>query len=249
VSDLRTTPRQARSSATVDAILDAAEQVFATLGPANATTVDIAKAAGISVGRLYYWFPDKEAVVSAVMERSEALVRLFLQQTVVDDRSRSTNELVREIVESMAAFMRRHPGTFTLLAESGPAVSEATRSLRALFVQLAGAVIAERVPNLPLDEEALVAGTCIRIVIPMMGEYLQQSLAAGDPVVGTEHLDEARYLIGAYVYARYPANADPIWDNPAHAIQPSRRPLLNLPPPDVLYPALAPERGDTSTRS
>src|SRR3954471_18639300 len=74
----RTAPRQARSAKSLDLILDAAEGLLQDRGVVETSTVDVAAAAGVSVGRLYYWFPDKDAVVRAVLRRAEFRLRSLI---------------------------------------------------------------------------------------------------------------------------------------------------------------------------
>ncbi len=62
-------PVQRRSKATVDEILAAAAQVFETHGYAAGTTNRIADRAGVSIGTLYQYFPSKEAIAVALLER------------------------------------------------------------------------------------------------------------------------------------------------------------------------------------
>jgi AcrR family transcriptional regulator len=74
---LRKTPRQARSCATVATILDAAARVLTAEGLARATTNRIAEVAGISVGSLYQYFPNKLAIVGALqIAHGRAMVEL-----------------------------------------------------------------------------------------------------------------------------------------------------------------------------
>jgi AcrR family transcriptional regulator len=68
----RKRPKQARSVATVDAILTAAAQVLVAVGLERATTTAIAERAGVSVGSLYQYFPHKEALIAALIERHVA---------------------------------------------------------------------------------------------------------------------------------------------------------------------------------
>ena len=65
----RKTPQQSRSVATVEAIYDATIQVLLKSGPDRLTTVRVAERAGVSVGTLYQYFPNKQALLFAVLER------------------------------------------------------------------------------------------------------------------------------------------------------------------------------------
>lgn len=65
----RKQPRQARSSDLVAAILEAATQVLAEVGAERFTTARVAERAGVSIGSLYQYFPGKEALTAALVER------------------------------------------------------------------------------------------------------------------------------------------------------------------------------------
>lgn len=66
---LRREPQQARSRARLAGLLDAAETLLVREGPEALTTTRIAEEAGVSVGSLYRWFPDKAAIVDALTRR------------------------------------------------------------------------------------------------------------------------------------------------------------------------------------
>ena len=65
----RKTPVQARSTASVDAILEATIQVLIEVSKERLTTTRVAQRAGVSVGTLYQYFPNKSALLRAVLER------------------------------------------------------------------------------------------------------------------------------------------------------------------------------------
>jgi len=79
----RKQPKQARSAELVVAILDAAVQVLAKEGAARFTTLRVAERAGVSIGSLYQYFPNKAAI-------------LFRLQS---DEWRQTSEMLRSILE------------------------------------------------------------------------------------------------------------------------------------------------------
>lgn len=63
-------PTQARARATFDAIVDATEQLLAKHGYAAITTNHVADTAGVAIGSLYEYFPDKDAIVAQVARRT-----------------------------------------------------------------------------------------------------------------------------------------------------------------------------------
>lgn len=76
----RKKPVQARSASTVEAIFDAAIQVLIDRGPEHLTTSRVAERAGVSVGSLYQYFPNKQALLAAVLERHLTRVVVSVEQ-------------------------------------------------------------------------------------------------------------------------------------------------------------------------
>lgn len=68
--DPRKRPRQARSAATVEAIVEAAAHILEEHGPEGFNTNAVARRAGVSIGSLYQYFPGKEALVAELSERA-----------------------------------------------------------------------------------------------------------------------------------------------------------------------------------
>jgi AcrR family transcriptional regulator len=85
VLEPRKLPVQARSTASVDAILEATIQVLLGVGKERLTTTKVALRAGVSVGTLYQYFPNKSALLRAALKRhldevTEAMERVCREQ-------------------------------------------------------------------------------------------------------------------------------------------------------------------------
>ena len=118
----RKAPAQRRSRATVDAILEAAARVFAERGFAAGTTNRIAERAGVSVGSLYEYFPNKESILVALVERTTAQGMARIEGRLAED-SEGDGDLERLLlgfVEAMLAFHRGEPELHRVLFEEAP---------------------------------------------------------------------------------------------------------------------------------
>lgn len=101
-------PRQARSKATVNAIVEAAFIAVAENGPAAATTRQIADIAGISVGSLYEYFSNKEAIFGAMSERFVADVVAMIQPRVPELVRKNLREAVLDMLVYFRAFLQEN---------------------------------------------------------------------------------------------------------------------------------------------
>ena len=97
----RRTPRQYRSRQTVEAVLAAVPLVVKRHGVASITTNRIAEVAGVSIGSLYQYFPDKTAIFSALHERHVGDVQTMLERYPEAHRSSSFSEFAVDLVEEL----------------------------------------------------------------------------------------------------------------------------------------------------
>lgn len=79
----RATPVQTRSKESIRKIIDATHRLLRRAGPAAVTTPGIAEEAGVSVGSLYHFFPNKESVILALYEEKLAKIRESANQPIV----------------------------------------------------------------------------------------------------------------------------------------------------------------------
>jgi AcrR family transcriptional regulator len=98
VTYLRKRPRQTRSQATFDAIVEAAARILVESGAGRLTTNRVAARAGVSVGSLYQYFPNRQAILRALVERELARAEA-LRPAALDDPTRPAAERVRAAVD------------------------------------------------------------------------------------------------------------------------------------------------------
>ncbi len=96
--DPRKTPVQARSAITVDAILSATIQVLLAEGQDRLTTTRVAYRAGVSVGTLYQYFPNKQALLRAVLERHLDQVASSLERACREHHGKSLDEMASGVI-------------------------------------------------------------------------------------------------------------------------------------------------------
>lgn len=112
----RKKPRQARSQARVNRILDVAEKLLIAEGYNATTTQAIAAQAEVPIGSLYQFFPDKNAIVGALAERyNDQMYALFLQLHASEAKNLSLKDYVDRIVDSFDQFLKTHPGYLAIL--------------------------------------------------------------------------------------------------------------------------------------
>lgn len=94
----RKTPVQARSTASVKAILDATIQVLLRVGKERLTTTRVALRAGVSVGTLYQYFPNKSALLQAVLKRHLDEVTDAVELACKEQEGRTLRQMVTALI-------------------------------------------------------------------------------------------------------------------------------------------------------
>jgi AcrR family transcriptional regulator len=123
---LHTNPRksasQERSRLTVDALLEATTRVLIKEGYDRASTNRIAEVAGVSIGSLYQYFPSKEALVAAVIDRHTREISEVTRQSLVKAAALPIEAAAREFVSVAIEGHRVNPKLHGVLAEQIPHV-------------------------------------------------------------------------------------------------------------------------------
>jgi AcrR family transcriptional regulator len=104
----RKRPVQARSEATVSALFDASIQVLLAAGYRKFTTTRVAERAGVSVGSLYQYFPNRQALITAVIKRYLDGLRATIEQHCRELCGRPLDQQVRGLVDAVIAAKWEH---------------------------------------------------------------------------------------------------------------------------------------------
>lgn len=116
----RKIPAQARSRATVDAIIQAATYILAERGWEGFTTNAIAERAGVNIGSLYQFFPNKQAVIAELQHRHALETRKALQKVLKLPEQLSLREALTAIFEMLINKHRAAPAIHKAIAEELP---------------------------------------------------------------------------------------------------------------------------------
>jgi AcrR family transcriptional regulator len=114
---------QKRSRATVDALIEATARILVKEGYDRASTNRIAAAAGVSIGSLYQYFPSKDALVAAVIERHAQELSQVGRDAFLRVASRPVEIAVRELVAAGFDAHRVDPKLHRVLDEEVPRVA------------------------------------------------------------------------------------------------------------------------------
>lgn len=191
----RKRPSQARSRQTVEWILEGAARVFRREGW-DATTNRIAEAAGVSVGSLYEYFPNKQALVVALAERHLDEAERGLDAALTADHTLPERlaAIQTAILESQR-FPSEALDVVSSVPEVGPSLGERARGLRERVLEALATEIERARPDLA-DPKA-----CARAVLSMIGDASCRALfeSPEDATAVATHLlaMAVRYLAGA----------------------------------------------------
>jgi AcrR family transcriptional regulator len=120
----RTNPRkiasQGRSRVTVQSLLEATARILVRQGYDRTSTNKIAEAAGVSIGSLYQYFPSKEALVAAVIDRHTQDMMQIVREALAKVALCPVEIAARELVTVMIDAHRVDPALHRVLVEQIP---------------------------------------------------------------------------------------------------------------------------------
>jgi AcrR family transcriptional regulator len=198
----RKTPRQTRAVETRARILDAARGVFATHGYAAGTTNRIAGAAGLSVGSLYQYFPNKDAIlVELVREHIEEGTREVLAgiEHAGDpprDGPDAVAALVSAVVRALVGIHAGDPRLHRVLFEESPRPPSLLADLHRIEDSVVDLVAARLDAAYPDDRDHELPA---RVVVVTIESLVHRLVATGRQVDEERVIAEITRLVGAYL--------------------------------------------------
>jgi AcrR family transcriptional regulator len=195
---LRRVPTQARSRARVRRLVDAAEELLAAEGAEALTTTRVAEVAGVSVGSLYQYLPDKGAIVEALARRYLAEFEALMGE-LERDIGRNPGawaDPVGRLIDAFSARYRERPGYRALWF--GRELSDELRAAdRENKVALAQGVRRIAVTlGLARDDDYLRVAA--RAGVLVTDSILQEAFRL-DPLGDTELIEEAKRILRLYL--------------------------------------------------
>jgi AcrR family transcriptional regulator len=116
----RKSPRQERSRATVEAILEAATDILIRQGAVRLTTNRIAERAGVNIASLYQYFPGKQAIIAELRRRHGAERRAAVRQALIARRGDGLEATLRALVSMGVAVHAVNPELERVFSEELP---------------------------------------------------------------------------------------------------------------------------------
>lgn len=127
VSKHRRKPQQNRARQTVEVVLDSVAELLKRDGVGAVTTNRIAGVAGVSIGSVYQYFPDKKAIFIALHQRHIGQIDRLLQNSLVENAGASLETMIRAMVEAMIDAHQPDPALYALMFSEIPHRAEGTK--------------------------------------------------------------------------------------------------------------------------
>jgi AcrR family transcriptional regulator len=165
----RKQPKQERAHQLVEAVLDAAVQVLMKEGAQRFTTARVAERAGVSVGSLYQYFPNKAAILfrlqSDEWQRTSALLRGILEDSATAPATR-----VRRLVHAFIQSECEEAAVRTALSDAAPLYRDAPEAIEAKAenAQIFRNFLRDALPEIG-DETRMLAGDLIKMTLSEVG--------------------------------------------------------------------------------
>lgn len=199
-------PKQSRAQSTVSAILEGAARVLAERGWAGFNTNVVAERAGVSIGSLYEYFPNKQAIADAIVSEHLAKGEAMLAAAATNASSKSSLEpLVTSLVDGFVNLHKDDPRLHRVLSSEVPLSSEARVRVGALKQRVIALVAT------PLDGYSNNPKLTAQLLVETADTLTHRWFAEDDGNLTSPEImtSELRCMLSAYLFATAGANVQP----------------------------------------
>ncbi len=164
----RKKPIQERSKATVEAILEGTIRVLLDEGFETLTTTRVAKVAGVGVGTLYQYFPAKESLLFALLEREMTTLETELLGTLVATESQSLEARITATIDALVRHKKAHAELSVVLQAHMPrfngirVVRATVRRIVSAFAVVIRPSLAARMDDAEVQLVAMMIATAVQ---------------------------------------------------------------------------------------
>jgi AcrR family transcriptional regulator len=181
----RKQPTQGRSRFTVRQIVEAAARVFEERGYAGATTNHIAERAGVSIGSLYQYFPNKESILAVLLEEHtrDAADTVEAIRRHVAEEPHDLVGVLEHFVEDMVALHSKNPRLQHVLLEEAPRPPHLMARLRELERAAVESteVLLRGNPQVRIDDYGTAAYLVVQSIETLVHRFAVEPPAAVSP--------------------------------------------------------------------
>ena len=196
----RKEPRQKRAHATVNAILQAASQLFQKNGYYRTSTNHIAKKAGVSVGSLYEYFPNRESIGIALIEETSTIVLKTSRELMVKSLNDAPQQMIETMCRIVLALYEENKWPLVTLPSEVPELAPHVRvlSIERMLHRLSLIYIENHADQMTIDDPEISAKFISSATVAVIKHYVQdefRTLSEEDFINNIVQL-ASRYLIG-----------------------------------------------------
>jgi len=194
---LRKQPKQARSNDLVSAVLDAAVQVLTTEGAQRFTTARVAERAGVSVGSLYQYFPNKAAILFRLQSDEWLRTRTLLSE-ILEDGTKPPLERLRTLVHAFILSECEEAEIRGALSDAAPLYRDAPEAVevRAATAHIFQSFLREILPD-ATEETRRLAGDLVKRTLSAVGSSFSEAPRMPDEI--DAYADALADMLCAYI--------------------------------------------------
>jgi len=192
MSNQRRNPQQERGEKRLSQLLEAAASVMADVGYEAATMTQIADLAQASIGTLYQYFPNKEALMNALRQQYIDEMKLRWAPFTETPEKLSIQQLVDRIFDIVLDYIEKRPAYFPLLGT--PRGNQRDPSGRSWLREHFAALFREALPEMTQEESFRVANVTVQVLKGMHPLCVGVSEQERDLIVGEFKLLLTTYL-------------------------------------------------------